>query len=180
MMSPFIEKNKKPLVIVGVLFSVLGISWGTFLRSDFESLGRMKKDIVVEKQKKESADRIYFAEHKLKSYKSLFLKPAEISWLIEELGKVQKETGVSINQMAPAQNENMEDYKKSALRVEVNGDYHQVGKFIAKIESLPRFLKVRELDLTMDLDIELKSSLRATMILIGIAPRGEIESVFSS
>jgi len=88
--------------------------------------------------------------------KSLALA-GQMPWVIEEISRLANQQGVKIFQVrpvrgAPAQRASgrpaeTEQYLPVLINIEVSAGYHQLGRFLAALESHPVFMEVKELNI---------------------------------
>lgn len=84
--------------------------------------------------------------------------PAEgrgVSWLLGKVSDLAADEHIDISTVRPGTPENWGAYTKLYVIVETVSTYHQLGRFIAKVESFEKFLQVEKINIKrLDLDEE--------------------------
>ena len=86
-----------------------------------------------------------------------------ISWLLIELSRVARQTGIKYLSISPQPEEKKESYIRVPIRIEILCGYHSLGKFLSKIENSQRFMSVENIGISPDSSNPLKH--RVSMII---------------
>ena len=139
------DTGHKIVVMTAAIFLLGALAGKHFLIDpDFRTLKDLAGQVTAESHKEEALSRIVDLEKKVKDYDKYFAKADDSSWLIENVNRLAKESGVSLVSMTPQQAETGESFGKLVLRVEARCGYHELGKFASKIESGAYFIKISE------------------------------------
>ena len=93
-------------------------------------------------------------EKKEDAYEKSFSKEKEIPMLLENLSKIAKSSGVKISGIKPINGsplrkpqeaEKEKDYQEVPIAVTAQSGYHELGKFINKLENDTRFMQVSDI-----------------------------------
>lgn len=117
---------------------------------------------------------------------ALIPQSEEVAALLNQISAAARQTGVSDPEMRPEPEEPGAFYTKESYEIEVVGEYHQIGRFLTTIASLPRIITPVDLELTHfqgdseildpDLEVPLTARLRIeTYILPGPASTLPVE-----
>jgi len=77
-------------------------------------------------------------------------------WLLMELSRVARETGVRYLSISPQPPQKIESYIVIPIDLQIKSGYHNFGKFLSKVESSQRFMAVEYFTLTPDASNPLK------------------------
>ena len=95
-------------------------------------------------------------KHKADFYRNKLPKEEEYPEVLESLSKIAKSAGVKITKILPSRDviEHSERdpgtdiYTKRIINITAQCGYHQLGKFIAEMESAERFMEVSDISIT--------------------------------
>ena len=149
--EPLLLKVKNRRLVVIVVPIVAGLSLGGMLlvKPAFDRLVNIKKEIQGLKQKELSYGVILESEKKVGELKGRF--SGDKSWLIEQLNTVAEKTGFSILTILPEDPKKVGDYlEQTSVRIDAEGDYHQLGEFVSRVESLEPFIMMLSVSITTD------------------------------
>ena len=71
----------------------------------------------------------------------------EVAALLNEISAAARQSGVSDPEMRPEPNEVGAFYTKETYEIEVVGEFHDIGRFLTRIASLPRIITPKDLEL---------------------------------
>ena len=101
-----------------------------------------------ERQKSESLAKVAQLEQSMDKYNAAFLERHDVSALIEAVNRMGEESGVNLSSVIPLPAEAVEKlYVKLPIQVELHCSYHQLGRFLSRIESASMFIKVEALSI---------------------------------
>lgn len=138
--------NKMVVVLAGVF--VLAVVFGNnmFIQPFFKKSASVKVTYDQEKNKKALVDEISAIRAHISEFKSKFVSRKEVSNLIQELSEMAMKSGLDLSAVSPGKSEIQVDYEKTILSLQATGNYHQLGDFVSRVESDPRFLKIESLN----------------------------------
>lgn len=162
-------KREKALLFVLVIIIVIGVYFYIFLRPAIISLSdllpkvsTLKRDLADAKHLIENKPLIEKERDKLQlkinKYQQTFPRQQEIQRLLENLSKIASESDVKIIGIKPLDKEGLGVKKKKAIYQEfpieiiAKSGYHQLGKFLQKLEGGERFIMVKDIEITTDPD----------------------------
>ena len=88
---------------------------------------------------------------KINSYEEKLSSEKEIPALLEELSEMANQTGVKIDSIEPPKLGTAEKgklYQEVPILIRGKSGYHQLGRFINRLENSARFMKVKGIDIT--------------------------------
>jgi len=126
-----------------------------------QKIARIKDKLIQEiNTLRESID---YYERRIPSEKA-------ISWLLIELSRVARETGIKYLSITPQPEEKKESYIKVPIRIEIQCGYHNLGKFLTKIENSQRFMSVDNIGILPDSSNPLKHRVSMTISTFMLTP----------
>jgi len=87
-------------------------------------------------------------ERHVSMLEALIPQSEEVSALLNDVSRVARETGVENASLRPEADEAGEFYTKESYAMEVYGEYHDIGRFLASIASLSRIITPVNLELS--------------------------------
>ena len=135
------------------------------------SLARFEKNALT--QKASSLNEVIASQNKLASFRGHLVPIEERSKLIEDLNKLANDSGLIISSMMPEEKITMGVYlERVMVRIEAEGNYHQVANFVSRIENMPQFGKV----LGLDINLESSENISLAQRKVGLSDNGSIKS----
>lgn len=144
-MTPHIpKKTRDKLIIVLAAITLLAvvIAWTRIIQPANVTLIGIQTEKTSEKRRQDLIRELIALRGKVDSYQIRFSPTKEAAWLIGELNRMADESGVVLQSAAPIGQDEKGGYSKITIRVEAKASYHQLGDFISRIESAPKFIKV--------------------------------------
>lgn len=96
----------------------------------------------------ELEERLALYERHVSHLEALIPHSEEVAALLNDVSRVARETGVENASMRPEADQTGEFYTRKSYALEVYGEYHDIGRFLASIASLPRIITPVNLELT--------------------------------
>jgi len=93
-------------------------------------------------------ERLALYERHVSQLEALIPQSEEVSALLNDVSRVARETGVENASLRPEADETGEFYTKESYAIEVYGEYHDIGRFLASVASLPRIITPVNLEVT--------------------------------
>jgi Tfp pilus assembly protein PilO len=146
--------------VVCVVGCLLG--WHAFIRSDLATIEVLKKKMALEQKKHQMSQTIQTHVAAIKSYDPFLSPSEEVSWAIEDITGIALDSGLSITSMSPADPQKGVYLNKLLLKVEADCGYHEMGRFVSRLESHSKFLKMNQLSLKRG---KQGSKLKASMLI---------------
>lgn len=87
-------------------------------------------------------------ERQLRIFEEFIPQSEEVPALLDAISREGQLTGVELARIVPQAAEPGEFYTKQTWELSVRGDYHNVGRYMSRIASLPRIIKPTRLSLT--------------------------------
>lgn len=92
-------------------------------------------------------ERMAVYERHLAQLEQLIPASEEVAALLAEMTRVSREVGVNLDLMRPEASEPGAFYTKETFEIRVLGEYHDVGRFLTRVASLPRIITPTDLQL---------------------------------
>jgi type IV pilus assembly protein PilO len=107
-----------------------------------------RAQIVATRGGKELEEKLALYERHLIRLEQLIPKSEEVPSLLNSMAVEARQNDVELALMRPEPSEVGVHYTKTSYQIGVLGEYHDVGRFLAAIASLPRIVTPVELDIT--------------------------------
>jgi len=92
------------------------------------------KDLLIQEISK-MKDEIDYYERRIPSEKAT-------AWLLMELSRIARETGIKYVSISPQKEEIQESFVRVPIQVQIKSGYHGFGNYLSKIENSERFMTV--------------------------------------
>jgi len=144
-------------VLAAALFFVFWSYWYTPRRDqNLERAAQLERldqnnrlaQIIVARGGTELAERLNRYELHVDKLERLIPQSEEVAALLNQISAAARQTGVSDPEMRPEPNEVGAFYTKETYEIEVVGEFHDIGRFLTTIASLPRIITPVDLELT--------------------------------
>ena len=112
---------------------------------DFEN---RRAQILATRGGDELQERLALYERHVQSLEALIPQAEQVSELLNDMSRVARETGVEQSVIRPEADQVGEFYTKDRYALEITGEYHDIGRFLASIASLPRIINPVNLEIT--------------------------------
>jgi type IV pilus assembly protein PilO len=152
------QRNALLLGVLAVaLFYVFWSFWYTPKQTEVEEraaqLERLDQNnrlaqIIVARGGTELEERLARYELHVDQLERLIPQSEEVAALLNEISAAARQSGVSDPEMRPEPNEVGAFYTKETYEIEVVGEYHDIGRFLTTIASLPRIITPVDLELS--------------------------------
>ncbi len=107
-----------------------------------------RAQIIATRGGTELQDRLAEFERHVVQLEALIPQSEEVATLLNDVESVAQQTGVQSAALRPEADEVGAFYTKQSYEMEVIGDYHDLGAFLATIASLPRIITPVNLEIT--------------------------------
>jgi type IV pilus assembly protein PilO len=108
-----------------------------------------RAQIIATRGGSELEERLAVYEEHVVLLEALIPQREEVSALLNDVTTVARQTGVELATLAPEADEIGAFYTKQSYALEVVGDFHDLGRFLSTISSLPRIITPVNLDLVL-------------------------------
>ncbi len=143
------------ILIAFVFFAVrpMLISSASLVKEIDEKSGQIEKAQVTLKQEGDIKEAIREVEDRLAYYKEQLPEERKTAWLLEELNRIAKKTGIQFVSVTPLPPRRYAlagggSYFEIPMRIRLRCGYHHLGKFINEVENSSRFMKVKDLQVS--------------------------------
>lgn len=99
-----------------------------------------RAQILATRGGEELEERLALYERHVSQLEALIPQSEEVPALLNDVSRVARETGVENSLLRPDANQAGAFYTKESYAVEVYGEYHDIGRFLSAIASLPRII----------------------------------------
>lgn len=140
--------RKKTVIRIAILFFAIILANKVIYQPQVRKIKMLEDQIVGEKEKNKLADEINELGNKINSYRQKISTPGDISLVINEVFKIAKDMKIEIVSLQPQQTEEETLYVRLPLKVVIEAGYHELGRFLSRIESSEKFIKVDNLQIS--------------------------------
>jgi len=157
------DPKKKNAVFAAILALVALYGFNSFWYADRrdaldETQARLEQlddqnrraEIVATRGGSELEEKLAQYERHLIRLEQLIPQSDEVPALLSSMTVEARQNGVNFMLLRPETDEMGADYTKDLYQVGVEGSYHDVGRFLAAIASLPRIITPTDLDMTLN------------------------------
>lgn len=122
--------------------------------------------------------RMAIQERQLQVFEEFIPESEEVPELLDAISTEARLTGVELSRIRPQAVEAGEFYMKQTWELSVLGEYHDVGRYLARIASLPRIIKPTSVQIsvaprsraTRDMEAPLEVSFNIETFVLGAPP----------
>ena len=107
----------------------------------------LRAEIISARGGEELQERLALYERHVGQLENLIPQEEEFVALLSDISAESRRNGVEIATMRPEPEEVGAFYTKTSYEIEVIGDYHDLGRFLGTIASLPRIITPMDLEL---------------------------------
>jgi len=157
--SVFLKNRILVIAIAVALLSLLYAYFRIYIPVTNE-VRRTKEGIHKEGLNADILKRIVVLQDKLSTYEACFAKESEILWLVDRVSRAANDSGLNIIALNSKPLVSLNRFLYSKVNLEVSGEYHQLGDFVAKMENSGEFIRIEKLSFRKD-----KESLKADVII---------------
>lgn len=92
--------------------------------------------------------RLEVYEQQLRIFEEFIPQSEEVPELLDAISREARLTGIELSSIRPQAAEVGEFYTKQTWELSVVGDYHNIGRYLARVASLPRIIKPTNIQIT--------------------------------
>ena len=148
-------------------------------RARLEALEQRNRRARIEANQKDALEeRMAAMERQLRVFEEFIPDSEEIPELLDAISHEAALVGVEMIRLRPQSAEAGEYYTKQTFELAVVGEYHDIGRFLARVASLPRIIKPANIQIslapqsraTRNMEAPLEVSLIIETFVIGATP----------
>ena len=132
---------------------IAGTFLGTLLivRPSLTKLFSLQRDIEAISKKTDAYTDILSKEKKLGEYKNRLSSGNDKTKIIDTLSSAAGDAGLSISSVMPEEGRLITEYlHQDSVRMDAEGNYHQLGEFVSRVENMTDFVKIVSVDIFED------------------------------
>ncbi|MBN1404945.1 MAG: type 4a pilus biogenesis protein PilO [Candidatus Omnitrophica bacterium] len=142
------EKQKKILVSTAVILLVVLIGYKLIYQSAVKKVNYYNSKYHEETSRNELRRQIEKLDRIREKYEALILQKQDIDTIKNEFSKLAIAAGVRITSISSSdKGKQPQGYNMHITVLEVEGTYHSIGRFLAKIESNKPYMGIRNLEI---------------------------------
>lgn len=146
-------------LLIGIAPLLLLFGYWYFLHGDYvqelqametrqETLERQNAQARVRApQSRQLEERLVQFERHIERLEELVPRDEEVSQLLSTISQRADQIGVTVARFTPGQTSAGTHYNRRTFEMTVHGEYHEIGRFLAEIGSLPRIITPTDLSL---------------------------------
>jgi Tfp pilus assembly protein PilO len=160
-----IKKVKENIFTLIVVCICASMAWKTYQRQQGE-IEALRQTDQLERKKNDVLQEISGLEKNYQKLKER-VNNKEITTVIGTLSTIAKESDVKVQYIKPTGEQKASVYARYPFELCVSApSYHQIGKFVSKLENAPEYYSVEKLDITVGGEGELVARVNLSTILI--------------
>lgn len=161
--------------------------WYTPARTDVDEMSARLEQLEAENRRAqiiatrggtELRERLEEYERHVHQLEALIPQQEEVSALLNDVTTVARQTGVELAVLRPETDEVGPHYTKKSYELDLIGDYHDLGRYLASIASLPRIITPVNLEVTrfqgnqsvLDMEAPAQASLQIQTYILPSGP----------
>ena len=135
-------KKINKIVILHVAVVIIAFAVGfLFIYRPFLNKNRaLRAQILQERERNILVGKIRALGKHLKVYEDMLPEQKNVSWLLATVSDMASKENIKVSSVKPGELEDRGLYNKLYVVLDVISAYHQLGKFISRIESSEKFL----------------------------------------
>jgi len=152
------------------------------LESRLELLeGQNRRSRALAARRDDLNARMEIQERQLRIFEEFIPDSEEVPELLDAITREAQLTGVDVSRLRPQASEVGEYYTRQTWELSVLGEYHNIGRYLARIASLPRIIKPTGVQIsvaprsraTRDMEAPLEVSFRVETFVLGVVGQTE-------
>ncbi|MBN1587862.1 MAG: type 4a pilus biogenesis protein PilO [Candidatus Omnitrophica bacterium] len=132
-----------------VLFLVLGITgWGgmKIYQYQTEKTAMLNAEQIKQEELNQVLRSIKSMQAKLDSWTQRLAPDTDYGWFLNEITLAQQSSQVWIDSLEPQNLRAEGNYVRMAVKIELEGTYHQIGEFFYALESSDKFMRIESVE----------------------------------
>ena len=145
-MSP---KNRQILMLGGPILAGSFLGWNLVVKPHMAAIRYAQTEVQNLSSKESSFSNIGVLEKKLTDFKKRFSTSSDSTWLVDQLNSIANESSFTILSVKPEDDLAMLGgyLTRILVRIEADANFHQLGKFVSRVENLEQFVKIVVLEI---------------------------------
>ncbi len=137
-----ISKNKFLVIVILILIVTFGIGKKFIYQPRLKTIEQIQLRIEKQAQKNDLLQDIVALKKGIDSYSERMPPNEEITWVVDEISKLSKDSGIELLSLEPQAVEDKGSYYRLPLELDIECSYHQLGNFLSRIENSPKFMRL--------------------------------------
>lgn len=155
------KKRQQTFLLVGLLLVAVGYLYREYvLKPRQEEIARLEQRVeslvaqndrakrLAQRFGTDLSEKVKLYERQLQVLEEFIPRDQEVPALLEAVATQAQLSGVDLSRIRPASVEPGAYYDKYTYELAVIGEYHDVGRYLARIGSLPRIIRPRNVNVT--------------------------------
>lgn len=136
-------KNRKLVMLLIPIVAGVLIGGNMVVKPYLKRLATVKAEMGNLSQKESLYRTIAEQEKKISDYRQHLSRISDKAKVIEELNTLAAQSGLTVLSMIPDEKSVAAVYlEKIGVKIEAEGNYHQLGDFVSRVENLEQFAKI--------------------------------------
>lgn len=162
----------KPALVSGIIVLALFAYFGyhmAYVRPR-EAVAQVQHELTEAREQHELQTLVVTALQVLEAQRARFAERPDSDWLLQEVSRLTKSAGVDVQAVNPFAAQARGDMTVLRVSVEFSATYHELGRFLSRVESHPRFLQVDDVQLTSQGSSNNRANIRLTLSTVFMPP----------
>jgi Tfp pilus assembly protein PilO len=142
------KKDNSFAILTSVIVAVTLLSGALFIYVPFLNKNKsLRSEILYERDRNVLLGEIRALNKHLKVYRKRTLSAKDASWFLGEVSDMARKENIEISSVKPGVPEDRGIYTKLNIIMETMSSYHHLGKFLSRVESSEKFLRVEKINI---------------------------------
>lgn len=143
-----IQKNKQLFIGIAMAVVALWIGFNYIYKPGMNNLKRLNEELNNESANKEIAKRLSVYQNVFAGQKKYFGRNSDVLWLMDTVSQAANKAGLKIVSLNAQPQATCSYFSVNSVNLVVSGTFHQMGDFVASIESIKGFVRIERLFFT--------------------------------
>lgn len=151
--------GQREIIGLAVILLVVAIILCFLIKLEITSLKKSSRELLEKKasltevkklinNQEAYEEEIRLLEERIKSYESKLPEQEEVSELFRELDRIAAESQIKFIKVEEGLSETEQHYHRFYWKLQLEGGYHELKRFINKLENLDRFIRVDNISIS--------------------------------
>lgn len=135
-------------ILTAVIITITFIAGLFFIYMPFRNKNMsLRTEILYERDRNILIGKIRALNRHYRAYSKRIPETRTVSWLLNEISDMASKEKIQVLSVKPGMSEDRGMYTRLLVVLDVVSTYHDIGRFIANIESSEKFLKIETIDM---------------------------------
>ena len=138
---------RQTLLVVGIgVALVFVIGYHVLYAGQRKHVALIQSQILQEQADEQALTDVAGLLGQLETYRKRLAPEPDPAWLVRQVVALSQDAGVQLAEITQDTPEPFQDFTRLTIRLQFNASYHQVGRFLDRLEHAPAFIRVDRLE----------------------------------